>query len=122
MRKNKGDYNRKLKNNFKIMMAKNPEFSEAKAEHIPTYEEVIEIIRQLAGSEYKETQKIEDENGLCRLDIETPGELADEKTEYNYLRKEGSYTDISVAYYVDDIPTGGKLVARFVDGEWVIKQ
>jgi hypothetical protein len=57
-----------------------------------TLKEVIEIIHQLAGPECKETKRVEDENGLCRLDIETPGELADEKTEYLYLKQEIGYT------------------------------
>lgn len=103
-------------------MTKNPEFSETKSEHIPTYEEVMAIIRQLAGQEGKETQRIEDENGLCRLDVETPGEQADEKNEYIYLRQENGCTEINIIYYVNNNSIGGKLVARFVSGEWVIKQ
>lgn len=100
--------------------------SELAPEHIPIPEEVHLVFRELAGKEYKEVRKREDEQGLYLLEVEVAGEAEGEITEYAYMRKgryaEGqiSATEIHVTYYKDGEPVSGTSAARLIDGEWKI--
>jgi hypothetical protein len=102
-----------------------PEAPEAKKERVPTREEVLDLIREAAPGEYKETRSREDETGLYLLDLEFAGEKPGETTEYSYIRagryKEGgsTTTTISITFYEDSMPVGGKTYADLVDGVWV---
>jgi hypothetical protein len=95
-------------------------------EHIPGPEEVHAVFKELAGKEYRETRKREDEKGLYLLEVEVLGESEGEVTEYAYMRKgrypEGqiSDTEIHLTYYKDGYPIGGTSAARYVDGQWKI--
>ena len=56
------------------MSEKIPGSIEEKTEHIPTPEEVHEVLKQMVKGEYKETKRHMDEQGnLYRLDAIAPG-------------------------------------------------
>ena len=65
---------------------------EQKVEHIPTPEEVHEVMKQMVkGGEVRETNRILDEQGnLYRLDVLAPGAIEDDAIELFYMRK-GTY-------------------------------
>ncbi|MFY9463348.1 MAG: hypothetical protein WAP52_04155 [Candidatus Sungiibacteriota bacterium] len=96
-------------------------------EHIPTAEEVAGVFEQLVkGKEYKETRKLEDENGLYLWDIEIPDESGEGIVEYSYRRgrpAEGQLLElrIDVAFYDSDgMPISGTSAAKFENGAWKI--
>lgn len=99
---------------------------ESQSENMPTREEVLAVFARVIKGEYKEVQACEDEKGLYLLEVEVPGELENETTEYAY-RRQGNYkefstrsTVIQVVHYKDGIPVGGTTVADYDDGEWKI--
>lgn len=97
-------------------------------EHVPTRAEVDEMLRNLIEGEYTELRSREDEEGLYLLEVSMQGKNPGETIEYSYARK-GSFpetksttTTISLTYFdADGMPEGGKTVADFVDGKWVMK-
>ncbi len=96
-------------------------------EHIPSAEEVGEIFSQLLpGEVYTETKRLEDEQGLYRLDVAI--QSADGSAEYSYTRK-GSYpgagtsadTVVNVIFYDSDgMPISGSSVAKCNNGNWTL--
>ncbi len=99
------------------------EHTEKTPEHIPTSEEIHEVFKQLIGEgrEYKVTKSIDDENGLYELEIEIPGELAGEITEYGYRRFSAPLApEIHIAYYEHGDWVGGTSAARYVNDVWKI--
>ena len=118
--------------------------AETKKEHVPSEEEVTEIFERLinghtgldqmkqrleeieSGPKYKETRLLKDEKGVYLWDVEVEGEKPGETTEYSYQRegnfKEGSanMSTIQATFYENGVPVGGKTVADFVDGKWVL--
>ena len=102
-------------------------YVEMSPEKIPTSEEVHLVFKELAGKEYKEARKCEDEKGLYLLEVITSGDAEGEKIEQAYMRKgrykEGqtSATEIHVTYYdKDGFPESGTSVAKFLNGKWII--
>ncbi|GEM_PF-3232394 len=92
-------------------------------EHIPSSEEVHGVFQRLVGEgkEYKVTKSIDDENGLYELEIEIPGELAGEITEYGYRRFSAPLApEIHIAYYEHGDWVGGTSAARYVNDVWKI--
>ena len=100
---------------------------EPKVEHIPTPEEVHEVLGRMVKGEYRETKRHMDEQGnLYRLDAIAPGTEEGESIELFYRRK--VYTDGSRAaeinihsmYVKNDSygPAGPQ--ADLIDGNWVL--
>ena len=103
------------------------EGAEEAPEHIPSAEEVGEIFAQLLpGEAYTEVKRVEDEQGLYRLDILIQG--ADGSTEYSYLRKGNNpmggrrrETVVNVIFYdADGMPISGSAVAKCDNGNWTL--
>src|SRR3989344_2953311 len=99
---------------------------EQKVEHIPTPEEVREVLKQMVKGEYQENKRHMDEQGnLCRLDAIAPGTEEGESIELFYRRKvyaDGSRPveiDIHSAYVKDGScgPAGPQ--AELIDGKRV---
>ena len=94
---------------------------------VPSSEEVMAFLEARMGDkEARETKRIVDEEGLKKLVIEVRGEKNGEVTEYTFDRKaaagskSGSLkSSISVAFYEDDMPVGGSVLADYENGEWV---
>ena len=101
-------------------------FFEKKQEHIPTFEELNLVFKELTEKEYKEVRKCEDEKGVYLLEITVPGDLEGEIIEYTYMRRgryqegESSATEIFVTYYKDEIPISGTSAARYSEENWRI--
>ncbi len=103
---------------------------EVTSEYVPTPEEVHVIFGALIETGKntllvakdavpKETKRVVDEKGLYELEIQLPGVLESEMTEYAYRRFPAPKApEIHVAYYEDDMPVGGTNVARYTDGAW----
>ena len=109
------------------MSEKTTDSFEQKVEHIPTPEEVLGILEQMTGGEYREINRYFDEqNNLYRLDAIAPGKAEDEQIELFYIRA-GRYatgdgateTSIHSTYVSKDSFTAGPQ-ATFVDGKWNI--
>lgn len=112
-------------------MFENPSIPENKAEkpeHIPSKEEVLAVIKNLAGEkELSERRILEDEQGVYVWELEV--KTAEGMTEYGYMRK-GSHrqgedhggaltTAIHATLFdADGMPYSGGNVAELVDGEW----
>lgn len=105
-----------------------PPSVEEKVEHIPTAEEVHEVLaRMLKGGEYRITGGYEDEKGPCRIDAIGAGTEEGETLELFYLRK-GSYpngdsaaeTEIHSTYMKDSSWNGTGPQASLIDGNWKI--
>ncbi len=103
---------------------------ETQTERILSKEEVLEVIlRCLKGAEVVSefTREKTDGDGLYLYEVRVNGENPGEYAEYLYLRK-GIYfdmnatskTNISVVYYEDGIPVGGKNLEEYNEqtGEW----
>jgi hypothetical protein len=100
--------------------------SETESEHVPTIEEVQAVLKELIGDQYTEVRRGEDERGLYLLDVTIPGEKDGELTGYEYMRA-GRYpegnaleTAIEIVYYENEIPVGGTIAAKYLNGEWKI--
>ncbi len=94
-------------------------------ETIPGTEQVRAALRELAGAKGTETVLREDAEGVYLIEWTVPGEAPGEKTEYAYRRK-GKFkehgtaaTNIDVVFYdADGIPSGGSVLAEWIDGRW----
>ncbi|MFA5126455.1 MAG: hypothetical protein WC465_00440 [Patescibacteria group bacterium] len=99
---------------------------EESSEQIPTPEEILEILERVINREFIEVGRYEDERGIYRLDVQTPGDEEGEMVEYIYTRmgrypqSQSTNTEISIAYYKDGIPFFGTIVARYIGGSWKI--
>ena len=100
---------------------------EQKVEHIPTPEEVHEVLRQMVKGEYRETNRHVDEQGnLYRIDVIAPGIEDGESVELYYRRKvyvdgsRDSEVDIHSTHVKNGSygPAGPQ--ASFIDGKWVL--
>jgi hypothetical protein len=100
---------------------------EQKAEHIPTPEEVSEVLRQMVKGEYHETNRYVDEQGnVYRIDAIAQGTEEGESIELYYRRK--VYADSSQDTEVDIHSTHVKNgscgpagpQASFINGKWVL--
>ncbi|HAU07483.1 MAG: hypothetical protein UW46_C0006G0043 [Candidatus Yanofskybacteria bacterium GW2011_GWF1_44_227] len=110
------------------MSEKTPDTFEQKVEHIPTPDEVSEIIRQMVGGEFQETKRCLDAKGnLYRIDAIAPGTREGESLEIFYIRKgvypsgdQAAETEIHSVYVGDDYcgPAGPQ--ASLADGQWVL--
>src|SRR3989339_603524 len=110
------------------MSEKTPDTFEEKVEHIPTPDEVSEIIRQMVGGEFQETKRCLDAKGnLYRIDAIAPGTREGESLEIFYIRKgvypsgdQAAETEIHSVYVGDDYcgPAGPQ--ASLADGQWVL--
>ena len=105
------------------------ETPETKVEHIPSKEEVLGQLRDIIGTEFKETRTKVDDKGLFLLEVEVAGEKEGHVTEYSYRRdvspnkkREGEnapkYHSIDIVYYEEGMPAGGTDVAKCVNGVW----
>ena len=108
------------------MNEKIPDTFEQKVEHIPTPEEVFEILKQMVKGECRETNRVVDEQGnLYRLDAIAPGVEEGESIELFYRRK--VYTDgsqpieinIHSMYVRGDSSGPAGPQADLIDGKWV---
>ncbi len=95
---------------------------EKEPEHIPTKEEVMEIIdrRMEPPEKFTTLRELYDEQGLCLLDLRIEGKQPGEMSEYLYTRKGllpnkvmTLETSIEVSYYQDGEIVGGDRVAIF---------
>ena len=100
---------------------------EQKVEHIPTPEEVREVLKQMVKGEYQETKRHMDEQGnLYRLDAIAPGTEEGESIELFYRRKvyaDGSRAveiNVHSMYVKNDSygPAGPQ--ADLIDGKWAL--
>lgn len=104
----------------------NPEGREAAAEHIPSREEIMDFLKQFIEGESKETRSKSDEKGLYFMEIEVAGKKPGEVTEYSYKREgqfkevQATVTTIEAINYEDGMPVGGKTIADFKEGKWVM--
>lgn len=110
--------------------------TEAKAEHIPTLEEVLNVMEKMTDSKVLVTHYVTDAVGVFLLNATIPkmGSNPGERTAFEYMRAskkgehpEGSSTEtaIHIVYYEGDspeseIPVGGTDLASYIDGAWVI--
>lgn len=100
-----------------------------KAEQRRSKEMVYELMKQFTGRHvFHEKLCLESKDGVMLMDIETAGDEPGETELYRFHDKayvanlpEGqvatSVTMISVGYYQDEIPVGGRVVAEYVDKE-----
>jgi pimeloyl-ACP methyl ester carboxylesterase len=102
-----------------------------KSEHIPNAEEVLALFKEIVGeTEFEETRKFEDEQGLYLWEIKI-SEADGESTEYLYIRK-GDYKARGLAggsapetaihktcFDSEKIPYTGHPVRKFRDGKWI---
>jgi len=95
-------------------------------EHIPTKEEILNVIGRHAES-YIVGRELSDEKGLYLFEVKIEGGKAGETTEYQYMRKgtfpnhnESLETTIHVIYFENGIPAGGHDIANYNSetGEW----
>ncbi len=96
---------------------------ETAAEHLPNEAEVREIFNKLIDGAFVERRKIADEKGLYLWEVEIPGKLSGETTEYAYrrdLQGKTNYNGITITNFEDGMPVGGKNVADFIDGKWIM--
>lgn len=100
---------------------------EMKGEHVPTQEEVGQMLDEIIGKPFTQRRVQEDEQGLYLWEVEIPGENPGETIEYSYRRgtlgkgSGGKVSTINVTYFdADGIPEGGRQVADCIDGKWII--
>ena len=95
------------------------------SEKILTKTEVIEILSRFVEGA-TEVRELSDDQGLYMFEVEKPGDLPGERTQYIYMRK-GEFpngiatleTHIDVVYMEGDDVVGGNSVARISEnGEW----
>lgn len=95
-------------------------------ERIPEEAEIRELFEKfVAGKEYTEFRRLEDEKGMCVLEIKITEENGD-ITEYAYARA-GQHADVKAAATAihvmfcdsEGMPAGGHLVATFDGREWI---
>ncbi|MFA6000459.1 MAG: hypothetical protein WC783_05835, partial [Candidatus Paceibacterota bacterium] len=106
----------------------NPDSVEQKVEHIPTPEEIREIIRQMAKGEYSETRRcIDDKGNLYRLDAIVVGVNKGEFLELYYIRKgvhpngdQSAETEIHSIHTKDGSYVSAGPQASLVNGNWVL--
>lgn len=96
-------------------------------EHIPTLEEVREVLNQMTGGkDFKEVQRLLDEQGnLYRLDVVVEGTEEGDSLELFYRMKASSDMPAEInihSVYVrgDSIGPAGPQ-ATFTDGNWVVE-
>jgi hypothetical protein len=114
------------------MSEKFPDFSEKKAERIPSPDEVLALFkREIGNTKFEERLKLEDEQGLYLWRIELSQKDGDGNTiEYEYERK-GDYrvrglpggspkeTAIHVSFFDGNgEPISGYAVCKLIDGDW----
>ena len=97
-------------------------------EHIPTPEEILEIIRQMAKGEFIEIRRCVDDKGiLYRLDAVVAGTSEGESLELYYIIKgihpngdQSAKTEIHSIHVKDGSygPAGAQ--ASLIDGKWVL--
>lgn len=99
---------------------------EQKAEHIPTPEEVHEVLRQMVKGEGQETKRILDEQGnLYILEVIASGKEGGETIELGYRRKVyiGSDKAAEIAIHSALFSNGDYVTAGpqadLIDGKWV---
>lgn len=102
---------------------------EPKVEHIPTPEEVYEVLGRMVKGEYQETKRSVDEEGNLRLLYAVvPGTEEGESIELCYRRKvypngdKATEIDIHSMYMKNGsyVPGAGPQ-AELIDGEWVLE-
>ena len=83
-----------------------------------TKEEVIAALDRHVQN-YTVQRELSDAEGVYIFEVIIPGEKEGEVTEYTYQRKgvfgtnQSSTTTVSVAYYEDGMPVGGKTLANY---------
>jgi len=101
---------------------------EQKVEHVPTPEEVLKVLRQMAKGEYRETKRyVDDKGNLYRLDAVAPGTKEGESIEFYYIRKgvypngdQSTETKIHSIHVKDNSygPAGPQ--ASLLNGKWAL--
>lgn len=89
-----------------------------KFEIFPGESEVLEVMEEfLVGRDATEVVKVEDKQGLLRLDYEV---IVDgEKIVYSYKRDSNGETAIDQVFYDEaGIPCGGGPLMLYVKGQW----
>ena len=102
---------------------------EQKVEHIPTLEEVNEVLGQMVKGEYQEAKRIMDEQGnLYILEVIAPGEKEGESIVLGYRRKVyasgDKATEIEIHsgyFYEGDYVTAGPQ-ASLIGDKWVFME
>jgi hypothetical protein len=94
------------------------------SESIPNEREVLNQIERIIGDNFEITCSLEDEAGIYMLEVRTVDEAGD-SVQYNYIRvgryPEGSSSEtvIDVVFFSGDVPVGGHVISKYVNGEWV---
>jgi len=109
------------------MSEKFPLAFEQVEEKIPTIGEINSLVELFANKkEVKQKKVYEDGQGVYLAEYTITGDIDDQNTEYNYMRKGhhekgGSLiTSIEAIYFdKDGIPFCSDPMANYIDGEWI---
>lgn len=89
-------------------------------------ESVLEQFARFGGEGARETRAKQDAEGrITVLEVRINGEKPGDFTELAYTREgvhdkdAAAVSTIQALYYEDDMPTSGKTLANFIDGQWV---